>query len=106
MPDDGCWMRLRLRLRLRMRSLVFDEFLNGFVGDSHVSAEFLNGEELVRRFVKGSFDFQNKIPAVALAFSGDALDVFGIDTEAVDPGFHRADFFDEQRLEKVQDVLR
>ncbi|MCP2038345.1 hypothetical protein [Chryseobacterium sp. HSC-36S06] len=38
-------------------------------------------------FVKGGFDFQDQIAAVALAFSGDALDVFGVNAEAGDSGF-------------------
>lgn len=71
---------------------VFDEFLNGFVWNSHVGAEFLNSDELVGRFVKGGFDFMNKITAVALAFSGDALDVFGVNAEPGNSGFHRFGF--------------
>lgn len=63
-------------------------FLDGLVGDAHVGAEFLNRHGLVGGFVKGIFDFQDKVPALTFAFSGDTLDVFWIDAHAVDPGLH------------------
>ncbi|MBH1959607.1 MAG: hypothetical protein I8H68_05815 [Flavobacteriia bacterium] len=57
---------------------VYDEFLDGFVGEAHVGAEFLDGEDLMSGFVKGGFYFQNQITAVVFTFSGDALDLWGI----------------------------
>ena len=98
-------LRLRLRLRLSLRWLrepqppgilvdewfsgLVDEFADGFVGDSHVGAEFVDGEELVCGFVEGSFDFQDQVTAVALAFSGDELDVFRVDADSGEAWFHR-----------------
>ena len=66
-----------------------DEILDGFVGDSHVGAEFVDGEELVFGFVEGSFDFHDQVTAVALAFSGDELYVFRVDADSGEAGFHR-----------------
>ncbi|MCG2779420.1 MAG: hypothetical protein L6264_00605 [Weeksellaceae bacterium] len=51
--------------RAGVRGSVEDEFADGFVGDSHVGAELMYGEELVFRFVEGSFDFQDQVAAVA-----------------------------------------
>ena len=71
---------------------VFDKFLDGFVRNAYVGAEFLDGKELVGRFVQGFLDGVDQAPAIALALSGDALDVFWINAEAGDPGFHECLF--------------
>lgn len=71
---------------------VEDEIADGFVGDSHVGAEFVYGEELVFGFVEGSFDFQDQVSAVAFTFSGDELDVFRVDADSGEAGFHRFSF--------------
>ena len=67
---------------------VSDDFLHGFVGNAHIGAEFLYGEDLMFLFVQRGFYFQDQIAAVAFTFSGDALDVFGVNAEAGDPAFH------------------
>jgi len=41
-------------------------------------------------FAKCGFDGVDQIPAVALTFAGDALDVFWVDAEADGSGFHNA----------------
>ena len=85
---------------------VFDEFLDGFVGEAHVGAELMDREDLMSGFVEGGFDFQNETAAVALAFAGDALDVFGVNAEAGDSGFHRLFFFAEQSLGIPMNIFR
>ena len=67
---------------------VSDGFSDGFVGDPHVGAEFLYGEELVFGFVEGGFDFHDQVAAVAFTFAGDELDVFGVDADSGEAGFH------------------
>ncbi|KMQ71024.1 hypothetical protein [Chryseobacterium koreense] len=44
---------------LAVTGLIGDEFSDGFVGDPHVGAKFLYGEELVFGFVEGGLDFQD-----------------------------------------------
>lgn len=41
------------------------------------------------RFVQRLFDFMDQSAAVSFAFSQDALNVFGIDADSGDSGFHR-----------------
>jgi len=41
-------------------------------------------------FAQRGFDGVNQIPAVALAFAGDTLNVFWVDAEADGSGFHNA----------------
>ncbi len=41
-------------------------------------------------FAQRGFDVVDQIPAVALAFAGDTLDVFWVDAEADRSGFHNA----------------
>ena len=108
-------LRLRLRLRLSLRWLrepqppgilvdewfsgLVDEFADGFVEDSHVGAEFVDGEGLMVFFLEYFFDFENEFAAGAFTSAGDELDVFRVDTDSGESGFHRFCFFDEQRLE-------
>ncbi|KMQ70184.1 hypothetical protein ACM44_13675 [Chryseobacterium koreense CCUG 49689] len=87
---EGRWFSLA-RVSLEGVS-VADDFSNGLVGDPHVGAEFLYGEELVFGFVEGGLDFQDQVAAVAFTFAGDELDVFGIDADAGSSWFHRCSF--------------
>lgn len=48
--------------------------------------------------MEGFSYFMNEITAVALTSASDALDVFGVNAEASDSGFHRLVFFAEQSL--------
>ena len=65
------------------------EFADGFVGDSHVGAEFLYGEGLMVFFLEYFFDFENEFAAGAFTSAGDELDVFRVDTDSGEAGFHR-----------------
>ena len=76
-----------------------DEILDGFVRDAHVGAEFLYGEGLMVFFLEYFFDFENEFAAGAFTSAGDELDVFRVDTDSGEAGFHRFCFFDEQSLE-------
>lgn len=72
--------------------LVADDFFDGFVGDAHVGAELLEGEYLVFGFVEVLFDFVDELAAVSLTFSGDELDVLGVDAQPEGPRFHGVGF--------------
>ena len=39
-------------------------------------------------FVEGGFDVQDQVAAVAFTFAGDELDVFGVDADSGEAGFH------------------
>ena len=79
--------------------LVGDERLYGMQGDAEVSAEFFKGDDLVFFFVEWFSDIMHEITAVAFTSSGDALDVFGVDAEARDSGFHNYCSLVVQRFE-------
>lgn len=72
--------------------LIRNKRLNRFERQAHVQAEFLYGDELVIGFLEVVFDLVDDIPAVALTFASDALDVFGVDAKARDSWFHNALF--------------
>ena len=65
-----------------------DEILDGFVGDSHVGAEFVDGEGLMVFFFECFFDFENEFAAGAFTSAGDELDVFRVDADSGEAGFH------------------
>ncbi|WP_319800005.1 MULTISPECIES: hypothetical protein [Flavobacterium] len=50
--------------------------------EAHVFAEFVDGDHLVFLFVVLFFDPGVDVAGLALAFSGDLLDVFGVDTHS------------------------
>lgn len=84
---------------------VRKEVLNSIQRNAHVIAELLGGEHLVWRFVQGVFNLVDQSAAVAFAFSGNALDVFWVDADPGNSGFH--DFvFATQRFENTTDLFR
>lgn len=52
------------------------------------------------RFMENGLDLMYKIPTISFAFSGDTLDVFGVNAEADRSWFHRVLPLVLQRLEK------
>lgn len=69
---------------------VIDHFFDVVKWNAHVVAEFFDGQDLMVGLTQRRFYGLYKAAAVALAFAGDALDVFGIDAEADGSGFHNA----------------
>ena len=82
-----------------MKFLIDDYVLYVFQGDTHVGAEFVDGEGLMVFFLEYFFDFENEFAAGAFTSAGDELDVFRVDTDSGEAWFHRFCFFDEQSLE-------
>lgn len=67
---------------------VIDHFLDVVKWNAHVQAEFFDGQDLMVGLTQRRFYGLYKAAAVALAFAGDALDVFGVNAEADGSGFH------------------
>ncbi|WP_313806971.1 hypothetical protein [Flavobacterium sp.] len=61
--------------------LEFD--VEGVGVEAHVVAEFVDGDGLVFGFVVLFFDGGDDVAALTFAFSGDLLDVFGVDTDSL-----------------------
>jgi hypothetical protein len=62
---------------------LFNILFDGGGFDAHVLAEFVEGDGLVLVFVEVLFDGTHNISALAFAFTGDLLDVFGVDAYSV-----------------------
>ena len=53
-----------------------------------VGGEFKPGDGMMGLLAQGGSDTVHEVTAVALAFAGDSLDVFGVNAEAGRYGFH------------------
>ena len=62
--------------------LIQNKRLHRLQREAHVGAKLCHGDELVIGFLEVVSDFVDEVTAVALAFAGDALDVFGVNAEA------------------------
>ncbi|WP_447951114.1 hypothetical protein [Chryseobacterium koreense] len=71
---------------------VSDDFFDGLVGDAYVGAEFLDGEDLVFFLIECFLNSDDQTAAVALTFTGNELDVLGVDADSGGSGFHRFGF--------------
>lgn len=74
-------------------NLVGDEVLYCFVGNAHVEGKFFYREDLMVGFLEGFFDGVQQIAAIPFTFTGNTLNIFGIDANTGHPGFHRFDAY-------------
>lgn len=70
--------------------LIQNKRLHRLQREAHVGAKLCHGDELVIGFLEVVSDFVDEVTAVAFTFARDALDVFGVNAEARDSGFHDA----------------
>lgn len=69
-----------------------NHLLHALIRQPDIGAKFLYRNHLVFLFVQRLLYFAEHFPAVALASSGNKLDVFRVNAEPGDSGFHRSAF--------------